>query len=1132
MDLASDEHAHDDRTTLTALGREIVLRVQSRVGNLPETRHEHDQQIDPAPHDEPAPTGFEGVDLTEIIDTVADCVVDSATTISAYLYDLAVCTRPCFLQPTFDYRVPYSCIPPGTCCGPIDEWLYPPAEWTRPEGAYTAQQIVSMFSELILIHFKANKQHTHGHARAATNTARLFMQMFAAELGYEYFNFQMSNADLAEGLKGYRKAMWAKDLSLEEQFYSHGDMRGWSQEKRTRFFDSVGDSASEFNALNNHLVCLIDVCQYIDMPKFLTDNCAPVCIYTFQPESVGANGVESGDMSFTFIDDELHMSLPDGAHYQHKVWNYCKDNFVVGDWKPFYESTCSPCTPDWYYVETSYLVHRHKVADHRFIVILAPNSTHKSKHGPCRHIQAPSLQRLQVQQPMNPDGLEFNRMIVISPKGNKLVSTGYVGASNSATIITNLDDDIASGGRTSSVQINNAYVKSKTSEAQYFTVDKSSLSILTEYHRTKRTTRMLVNLDTVCTITKSLRTIQFVNRDGHYEPSLKTGMEAFMKPLFDNAFAPVIDLAAEQVCVRSRVTEIQHKEDITPDAFTMIAMNEFVHHLTYDYNGSRIILHPVEQDEVFAKQSRPSQTRILNEAVRSGPRVSRHAKCFVKREAASKVAMQPRNITQINAVDKLDWSQICYAIAEHIKTFPWYAFGKTPKEIAEEVRDLCVQDGVKAAVLSDFSRMDGRTSSVLRMLERRLCLAWFPDYISEIDRLLQSQQHLDATCTFGTTFETLWSRLSGSPETSIFNTIAAAFVAYLAIRMTFIPGSTLHWGQKDNGVEAFERLGIYGGDDGFTMDVNPEAYEKAAKRVGQLLTYDVIKNGEPGLMFLARWYGEQVWHGDPSSCCDLLRQLSKFHATRVLPPGVTSITKLVEKAQSFYLTDPNTPIIGKFCEKVLKLAAKQGIIPDPTKDVHQIRQWFSKHESAVQFPNQNVGNWMEQLVFKDNYDLSEFNEWLEHCEDLEDMLYTPQLKERPCIHEQPHNKDDVVCEDQYLDGTERNGKNRELRRKQSRKVKARQAKGPSAAELAAKKTTARVSSKTVTAATKEKKGRKREEQTPLPAIQEEDYPPLTATFGKVGKNSKAAGKKNDVGRTPADRNTMKGKGKDGPNSSK
>jgi uncharacterized membrane protein YgcG len=128
------------------------------------------------------------------------------------------------------------------------------------------------------------------------------------------------------------------------------------------------------------------------------------------------------------------------------------------------------------------------------------------------------------------------------------------------------------------------------------------------------------------------------------------------------------------------------------------------------------------------------------------------------------------------------------------------------------------------------------------------------------------------------------------------------------------------------------------------------------------------------------------------------RQLSKFHATTCLPSNITPEEKLLTKAQSFVLTDPNTPIIGPLVNRVLALADVNllSAVEQHEKFLKPIVSWFARlvrqerdlSAVPIQFPNENKGGWMEAYFASvlPEFDHARFLRWLETTKSVSDCL--------------------------------------------------------------------------------------------------------------------------------------------------
>jgi hypothetical protein len=330
-----------------------------------------------------------------------------------------------------------------------------------------------------------------------------------------------------------------------------------------------------------------------------------------------------------------------------------------------------------------------------------------------------------------------------------------------------------------------------------------------------------------------------------------------------------------------------------------------------------------------------------------------------------------------------------YPLADLLKTLDWYGMGKTPLEIAVAVAQLAQRHG--AVIETDLSRMDGRVSNVLREMERKFIgAAYHPSTVAEVLQLHSKQYNIKGRMPFGEAYDTGYSRLSGSPETSVFNGLANCFIAYTALRQERVAG---HYRTPE---EAYASLGLYAGDDGISPRIAENVYENAARDVGQVLKV-VVKQPPQTVQFLARIYGPNVWQGDPTSMCDVKRQISKFHATPHMG-RLNSVEKLVYKSQSFYLTDAETPLIGPFVRTVMRLADGQDLKPLLDDEKEHLTSWFSFQypDPEVQYPN-TYSDWMNDYLYESlpSFDQSKFDDWLYAVKTLDDCLRPPIVAELP-----------------------------------------------------------------------------------------------------------------------------------------
>jgi len=687
---------------------------------------------------------------------------------------------------------------------------------------------------------------------------------------------------------------------------------------------------------------MVDVDQYFDMPSFLCQNVHPTILYTVQPSQVSR---VAGDYSYTFNEeDELVYNITGGSRYKHRVWNYSTDHFVT-----YEHSWGFPIKVAAYYVDR-----KSTAPDHELIMLTPIGSW--SWLGAilyCRMITGRTLSRLKVVFG------SYTRLISSSAAGLE-VSTGRPNAYASALIPVQVDDLIATVARTSHYALSLPQVSS-------FVPDRSAALPLLEYHRERTQTKP----DVVCPVQEAVRVYQY--KPSSYEPVVKCTLQPFMSPIIHGAFAPARTKANEEQCVQSRVLDVQPPK-LRLTKLMAKAMQEFAEQLI----PSPHLLTPTDHDEVYRRQNRPTQRSTFERALGMLPR--RVIKMFIKSEAYPNIK-PPRPISVVDPLDKLEYSRFMYAFEKVLKNQPWYAFSKSPIEIANRVTDI-LTDATTAAN-TDFSKFDGHGSNLMRDFERILLLRAFDTSChAQLLELHRSQHNLKAYAALDTKYETKFSRASGSPETSILNTTVNAFVAFLAFRMSKRDGLEIE------AEEAFERLGIYGGDDGLTPDIDAGIYTLAAKSIGQELTVEPISRGSPGIKFLARHYSPEVWNGDVNTTCDVLRQVAKFHTSVHMTVNVTPKMKYLEKIRCFSLSDLNTPIIGDLCQATIKItgALTHNALLAP------ISTWISRYPVESQYPN-GKADWMLADVQQQipEFEYKRFLVWCSSCTTVEQLMAPPMF---------------------------------------------------------------------------------------------------------------------------------------------
>jgi len=786
--------------------------------------------------------------------------------------------------------------------------------------------------------------HSHPEAAKLRNNSSSDMMLFCKSVGCEPYYIQLSAADIRNGKHGSRDYHWAKDLTVEPYTFQPG---------------------------LNDILCIVDTDMYLDMPWLLATRPNTYLISTFCPTSVA--DVQS-DYRFTFDDEScVKYVVNGGAIYEHKVWNYATDILVAKH----------PHFLGLWYSYTVYNIDRRQNGPHHQLLLLTPIASYTFPlYNFGSWLAGTELRRLNLVNVLS-DGKEvkkFLRLVVASHSGT-IQSTGRPLSYAVANISVKDDDTIATVARTTGT-FTPASIKMvlSKSETEYTNVSQETASVLLEYHKFKQPWTS----DIVYPMDQSFSRYQY--NLSYYEPDARPSQVAYMSPIALGAYAPDKTLGNDLEAVEGRVNSIKEKPDATIPPMVLEYVMEYINLIIPD--DLKETFHPLDLDEVFERQSRPDQRNILDQAASSVMLMTGQPRStFQKDEAYAKVT-SPRIITTDEKSHKLNYAGYCYSLYDWVESFRWYAFGKKPKEIADRVAHIALYAKHHISC-SDFRRFDGHIGVVCRFLDRALMLrAFHPKYHEDIVNLQVGNVHCTSYTSYKVKFDTGLTQGSGIGDTAGANTLRNGGVSYTALRLEgYTP------------VQAFARLGSVAGDDGIHADINIKCLKRAAEMWHQEIDVEVYNRGDLGVNYLARLYGPDVWYGSPNSCCDIKRQLVKFHLTKPLYSNVTPMRKLSEKVLSLSYTDYNTPIIGEFVKMFMKrfkhhLPSKLG-----DKEVFGVASWTALltqcSSASEQYPNVH-DVWMDACVDRDlpNFNYVSFKQWINTFD--EDTVFKP-----PCCYQPP-----------------------------------------------------------------------------------------------------------------------------------
>jgi hypothetical protein len=811
---------------------------------------------------------------------------------------------------------------------------------------------------------KARKGHSHARAARDRSDATVAIPEILTSLGFQPYSLWASKREARQGIPGYRPLITVKD--------------------------TVSPIKIDPVPANPAFMC-IDSDFYCDkMPQLLAD--WPDAIFGFYTLTVTevSNQPElaHGESSFTFLEDGTFREVVSGpAHYEHKLWDWQVDTFSCSDEvfsalpigrqpNRLFGLPSSIVTLLFRRVSVR-LVVRHTVNAHRSVVFCLPVSTlwvprflNAKPHGGVLKRFNPIVEFA--------DGRKLAIIRNQPSQGVPTTSVGVPGAYACATVDSRQFEALLSNVSISKSAATAGMIR-LFSEGCKHKVTHAESAILAEILASGRPERYQWTFPTP-TRTPDKSTMgehsYSVSYDFYSCVAGPDKMHSFMDPLVEG-LAPAKTRCNEEVAVGERISRNQHRKvPPLPDDLKRY-VDEFINALPEACSS------PLSAAEINAANPRPSQQRnmeIANFASHS-ELDKEFVKVFLKSETYQD-CKDPRLISPLSPHWRITACAIIHGLSRTVKSFDWYAFAKTPAEIADAVVRVCLNAAF--VLTTDFSRMDSCYSAVIWLIViRMLCHMSVPEYRDIIRVMMTEFLHSTAKAPLGTYYDTMLALLSGSDWTSLVNTLVNRLIVYCAARRC---GETHE--------AAWKRAGLAGGDDGLNRDIDPAVLKDTAAAFGFILKCEVIHHGEPGVNFLARFFSQAVWYGDPGSSCDMMRQLAKLHlSTTPALNAFHALSKAFAKADALMRTDSLTPIIGLWADTVCRVAGCVGV----KADVRDMPFFARMYDNTVQFPTTELSTGWDDVIVKSHCGMLEY--WAEEicsmCEEYGkrqgDLVFRDQL---------------------------------------------------------------------------------------------------------------------------------------------
>lgn len=609
------------------------------------------------------------------------------------------------------------------------------------------------------------------------------------------------------------------------------------------------------------LFVLIDSDYYLQEWQ-LTDllNLGPVLMYTYSLDRLGHNG-EQGQ--FRFSEGILTASFTGGGVYRHRLWDWSHDQLLLSGagYSSIRVNVDSKSMDDVC----------------RSIVLLTPTQHFPwpAYHAAHTLYSAPRLTRLV------PD-------VIVDKTGELIVESLTSGADVSIlmnrSVSFQLDRDVYLNLVSAAKQSQHLSVSTILRET-----GDERVYLLKEILKAAAQTPLNLPVD---------RPKHFVPIFSNLYDENKEGGTIVTKPIISGALFPAASLASDRAGVAGRCEDVRCKEEpVAQDIADYSA--EFRAHLV-DHLGD---LRPKTIEEIldtcpskdFQKWVRADDPYVIPEKLH---------KTFMKLEAYPEVK-DPRDIKDVPKTLVLHLSKFVHAVVAALKVkVKWYGFGMTTREIARRVMRVC--EGKTRVCPTDFSRFDGTQGEFLFSEFVKDLLALFPpDYHKEIKFLFKQLHDKLHVTRYGHVFMVLYSMMSGSADTSCRNTIHNARANYISLRRCGLSPQ-----------EAWDRLGLYGGDDGLTSYPDPEIAKKTMLELGLKLKIEELVAPQP-IPFLGRIYFSP-WDRT-NSCHEISRAANKVHMSPHNADNIDPRQMAWRKAVSLWVTDSQTPVLNVWARNVLRL---------------------------------------------------------------------------------------------------------------------------------------------------------------------------------------------------------------------
>lgn len=315
-------------------------------------------------------------------------------------------------------------------------------------------------------------------------------------------------------------------------------------------------------------------------------------------------------------------------------------------------------------------------------------------------------------------------------------------------------------------------------------------------------------------------------------------------------------------------------------------------------------LSPMTLDELAASYTRPIHHAQLESMGVGFAHMESSASTFLKAEPTN-ISRAARIIVPIAGPQNHQFSRWTKPLSAHLATLPFWCPGKSCGDIQDAVHRIHVEAATAglSMVEGDYAGFDGTTGGVGHALLHAVLCAAYPDM--EWQPYTDFLVNPEARCKSGRGFAFTMGNgtISGSADTTLKNTLLAAFVVYCYYR------------REEEMRAAWALLlarWLLSGDDSAGSGEGGTLISTAAD-LGLKLEASTYSSGPT--RFLGRFYPAPFT--SRSCIADVPRFIKRMHIV-ALPPDGDAETAMAQCALGRLVNDTHTPLLTAYCHSVVQ----------------------------------------------------------------------------------------------------------------------------------------------------------------------------------------------------------------------